>query len=95
MIDQMIIMLTQSKLGLVIIGGIGLIGVLFVVYYIAFALYLIFASIYSGIKLIPESYRIWREDLAATYEAAWGNAQLGVTMPDGGEPVDEEEEEKK
>jgi hypothetical protein len=97
MIDQMILMIAQTKVGWVLMGAIGLIAMVFVVYYISFALYLIFASLYSGYKLIPESYRIWREDLAADYGTSWGGAQLGVTMPDGGEPVDkdkEEEEEK-
>ena len=94
MIDQMIIMIAQGKLGWVVMGAVGIIATVFVVYYISFALYLIFASIYSGYKLIPKSYRIWREDLAADYGTSWGGAQLGVTMPDGGEPVDKEEEEK-
>jgi len=94
MIDQMIIMIAQGKTGWIVMGAIGLIATVFAVYYISFALYLIFASIYSGYKLIPESYRIWRENLAATYDTSWGGAQLGVTMPDGGEPVDEEEKEK-
>lgn len=94
MIDQMIIMIAQGKLGWVVMGAIATIAAVFAVYYISFALYLIFASIYSGYKLIPESYRIWREDLAATYDTSWGGAQLGVTMPDGGEPVEKEKEEK-
>ena len=94
MIDQMIIMIAQGKLGWVVMGAVGIIATVFVVYYISFALYLIFASIYSGYKLIPESYRIWREDLAADYGTSWGGAQLGVTMPDGGEPVEKEEEAK-
>jgi len=94
MIDHMIIMLTQSKVGWGVLGGIGLIATVFIVYYISFAIYLIVASIYSGAKLLPESYRIWRADLAETYATAWGGAELGVTMPDGGEPVEEEEKEK-
>ena len=81
MINLMIIMFT-------------LIATVFAGYYISFAIYLIVASTYSGFELIPESYRIWREDLAADYGTAWGGAQLGVTMPDGGESVDKEEEEK-
>ncbi len=92
MIDQIILMLADSKVGWGILGAIGLVATVFAVYYISFAIYLIVASIYSGVKLIPESYRIWREDLAADY--AWGNAELGVTMPDGGEPVEEEKEEE-
>jgi len=95
MIDQMIIMFTQSKVGWGILGAIGLIATVFAVYYISFAIYLIVASIYSGVKLIPESYRIWRTDLAATYDPIWGGAELGVTMPDGGEPVDKEKKEEK
>jgi hypothetical protein len=94
MIDQMILMIAQGKVGWVLIGAIGTVAMVFAVYYISFALYLIFASMYSGFKLIPGSYRIWREDMAATYDTSWGNAQLGVTMPDGGEPVDEEEEKE-
>jgi hypothetical protein len=94
MIDQMIIIFTQSKVGWGILGAIGLIATVFAVYYISFAIYLIVASIYSGIKLAPESYRIWRADLAVTYDTVWGGAELGVTMPDGGEPVEEEEKEK-
>jgi hypothetical protein len=93
MIDQMIISIAQGKVGLLIMGAIVLIATLFAVYYISFALYLIFASIYSGFKLIPESYRIWREELASKYDTSWGTAQLGVTMPDGGEPVEEKEKE--
>ena len=94
MIDHMIIMFTQTKVGWGILGAMGLLATAFAVYYISFAIYLIVASAYSGFKLIPESYRIWREDFAATYDTSWGGAELGVTMPDGGEPVDEEEEEE-
>ena len=94
MIDHMIIMFAQSKVGWGILGAIGLVATVFAVYYISFAIYLIVASIYSGVKLIPESYRIWRADLAAAYDTSWAGAELGVTMPDGGEPVDEEEKEK-
>jgi hypothetical protein len=94
MVDQIIIMLTQGIVGWGILGAIGLIATVFVVYYISFALYLIAASIYSGVKLIPESYRIWRTDLADRYDPAWGGVELGVTMPDGGEPVEEEEKEE-
>jgi hypothetical protein len=94
MIDHMIIMFTQTKVGWGILGAMGLLATVFAVYYISFAIYLIVASLYSGAKLIPESYRIWREDFAATYDTAWGGAELGVTMPDGGEPVEEEKEEK-
>ena len=94
MIDQMILMIAQGKAGWVLMGALGTVAMVFAVYYVSFALYLIFASLYSGYKLIPESYKIWREDLAATYDTSWGNAQLGVTMPDGGEPVEEKEEEE-
>jgi hypothetical protein len=96
MIDQIIIMLTQGIIGWGVLGAIGLIATVFAVYYISFAIYLIVASIYSGVKLIPESYRIWREDWVATHDTSWAGAQLGVTMPDGGEPLDEtkKEEEK-
>jgi hypothetical protein len=90
----MIITLAQGKVGWTVLGTIGVIATVFAVYYISFAIYLIVASVYSGFKLIPESYRIWREDLAADYGTAWGGAQLGVTMPDGGEPIEEEEEEE-
>ena len=97
MIDNIIQMFAQSKVGWGVFGAIGLIAAVFIVYYISFAIYLIVASIYSGVKLIPESYRVWREDLAATHDTSWAGARLGVTMPDGGEPVEEEkkEEEKK
>ena len=95
MIDHMIIMFTQTKVGWGILGAMGLLATVFAVYYISFAIYLIVASAYSGFKLIPESYRIWREDFAATYDTSWGGAELGVTMPDGGEPVDEEGKEEK
>ena len=94
MIENMIITLAQGKVGWAVFGMLGLIATVFAVYYISFAIYLIVASLYSGYKLIPESYRIWREDLAADYGTSWGGAQLGVTMPDGGEPVDKEEEEE-
>ncbi|NOQ65721.1 MAG: hypothetical protein GQ556_00700 [Desulfobacterales bacterium] len=94
MIENMIITLAQGKVGWAVFGMLGLIATVFAVYYISFAIYLIVASAYSGFKLIPESYRIWREDLAADYGTSWGGAQLGVTMPDGGEPVEKEEEEK-
>ena len=94
MIDHMIIMFTQSKVGWGVLGVIGVVAGLFAVYYISFAIYLIVASIYSGVKLIPESYRAWRADLAATYDTSWSGAELGVTMPDGGEPVEEEKKKK-
>ena len=92
MIDYMIIMLTQTKVGLGFIGTIAVVAGIFATYYILFAITLIIGSIYSGIKLIPESYRVVRAELAGTYDTAWGDATLGVTMPDGGEPVSEEEE---
>jgi hypothetical protein len=96
MIDQIIIMLTQGVVGWGVLGALGLIATVFAVYYISFAIYLIVASIYSGVKLIPESYRIWRADWVATPDTSWAGAQLGVTMPDGGEPIkDEEKEEEK
>ena len=95
MIDQMILTIAQGKVGWAVLGMIGLIASVFAVYYISFAIYLIVASVYSGFKLIPESYRIWREDFAASYEPGWGDAALGVTMPDGGEPVEKEEKEEK
>lgn len=94
MIDQIIIMFAQSKVGWVVFGAIGLIAAVFIMYYISFALYLIGASIYSGVKLIPESYRIWHDERVAAYDMYWTRAQLGVTMPDGGEPVDKEKEEE-
>ena len=97
MLEHMIMLLEQGKFGWIIwgvTGVVGLIATMFAMYYISFAIYLIGASIYSGFKLIPESYRIWREDRAAAYVTSWGGAELGVTMPDGGEPVDEKEEEK-
>ena len=94
MIDQMILTIAQGKVGWAVLGMIGLIATVFAVYYISFAIYLIVASIYSGFKLIPESYRIMREDLAAAYNPGWGGAELGVTMPDGGEPVEKEEKEE-
>jgi len=94
MIDHMILTIAQGKVGWAVLGMIGLIASVFAVYYISFAIYLIVASVYSGFKLIPESYRIWREDFAAAHEPGWGGAALGVTMPDGGEPVDKEEEAK-
>ena len=94
MLDNMITMFSEGIVGWGVLGIIGIIAAVFVVYYISFALYLIGASIYSGIKMLPASYRIWREDLAANYQPGWGQAHLGVTMPDGGEPVDKEEEEK-
>ena len=31
----------------------------------------------------------------ATHDTSWAGAQLGVTMPDGGEPLDEEKKEEK
>jgi len=95
MIDHTIIMFTQSKVAWVFLGAMGLVATVFIVYYISFAIYLTVASIHTGFKLIPESYRIWREDFAAAYDTGWGGAELGVTMPDGGEPVDEEEKEEK
>ena len=95
MIDQMILTIAQGKVGLAVLGMIGLIASVFAVYYISFAIYLIVASVYSGFKLIPESYRIMREDFAAAYDTNWGNAELGITMPDGGEPVEKEEKEEK
>ena len=94
MLEQMIITLAQGKVGWTVLGAIGVIATMFAVYYISFAIYLIVASAYSGFKLIPASYRIWREDLAADYGTSWGGAELGVTMPDGGEPVDKEEEKE-
>jgi hypothetical protein len=95
MVDQIIIMLTQGVVGWGILGVIGLIASVFVVYYISFEIYLIVASIYSGAKLIPESYRIWHDDRLAIKDAYWAGGHLGVTMADGGEPIDEENKEEK
>lgn len=94
MLDNMITVFSEGIVGWGVLGVLGIIAAVFVVYYISFAIYLIVASIYSGIKMLPQSYRIWREDLAADYQPGWDNAQLGMTMPDGGEPVKKEEEEK-
>ena len=94
MIDQLILIFAQSKVGWGVFGAVGLIATVFALYYISFAIYLIAASIYSGVKLIPESYRIWRADWVAAHETSWAGAELGVTMPDGGEPVEKKEEEK-
>ena len=94
MIDHMIILLAQSKIGWGVVGAIGLIATIFIVYYISFAVYLIVASIYSGVRLLPESYRAIRADLAAAYDTSWAGAELGVTMPDGGEPIEKKEEEE-
>ena len=95
MIENIILTIAQGKIGWAILGMIGVIATVFAVYYISFALFLIVASAYSGFKLIPESYKIWREDFAAAYDTNWGNAELGITMPDGGEPVEKKEEEEK
>jgi len=94
MLDNIILALSEGIVGWGVLGAFILIAAVFAVYYISFAIYLIVASVYSGAKLIPESYRIWREDLAAGYEVGWGRAELGVTMPDGGEPVEEKEEKE-
>ena len=95
MIDTIILMIANTKIGWGLIGVLGAIAAVFALYYIAFAIYLIVGSIYTGCRLIPRSYRIWREELAAGYHAGWGNVELGVTMPDGGEPVEKEEKEEK
>ena len=94
MLDYIILALSEGIVGWGVLGAFILIATVFAVYYVSFAIYLIVASVYSGVKLIPESYRIWREDLAAGYEVGWGGAELGVTMPDGGEPVEAKEEKE-
>lgn len=93
MIDYIILAFSEGIVGWSVLGAFILIATVFALYYVTFAIYLIVASVYSGVKLIPKSYRIWREDLAAGYEVGWGGAELGVTMPDGGEPVEKKEEE--
>jgi len=93
MLDYIIILLTQTKVGLVIVGAIGLVAGIFAAYYILFAITLIIGSIYSGIRLFPASYRVLKAQLATAYETSWGGVDLGVTMPDGGEPISEEKEE--
>ncbi|MFC1837568.1 hypothetical protein ACFLYW_02680 [Thermodesulfobacteriota bacterium] len=85
MIEQTIITLAQGKVGWTVLGSIGVIAGFFMVYYISFAIYVFLSSIYSGFKLIPENYRIWRGELTPE----WNGAALGVTMPDGGKPADE------
>jgi len=95
MTEQILTMIGQGKIGWTILGAIGLIAGVFAVYYITFAIYLIVTSIYSGVKLLPESFRIWREEWVGAHETSWAGAQLGVTMPDGGEPVEKKEEAEK
>lgn len=95
MIDKIILMIAHTKIGWIFIGVLGAIAAAFALYYISFAIYLIVGSIYTGCRLIPRTYRMWREELAAAYHPGWGNVELGLTMPDGGEPVEKEEKEAK
>ena len=44
--------------------------------------------------MLPESCRILRAEFAATHDVAWGGGELGLTMPDGGDPIDEEKKEE-
>ena len=87
MLDQIV----QNNLVLVLAGTVGVVGAYFFAYYILFALFMIFAPIFSTIKLLAEHYGA--KEAVNAPGANW-NGSLGYTMPDGGEEVDKDKKDK-
>ncbi|MCK5228351.1 MAG: hypothetical protein KAK02_09095 [Desulfobulbaceae bacterium] len=87
MLEQIV----QNNLGLVLTGTVGAAGAYFFAYYILFALFMIFAPIFSTIKLLAEHYGA--QEAVCVPGANW-NGSLGYTMPDGGKEVDKKKKDK-
>lgn len=90
MLNELIITILSTKVGWVIGGIAGLVMAMFALYYILFAILMIGGTAISMVKILTENYSLRN----AAYDTAWNGAELGVTMPDGGEPVKKEKEEK-
>ena len=90
MLDQMVIAILSSKVGWVLGGAVGLVAAMFALYYIAFAVIMIGGTACSIVKILTENYSLRK----AAYDTAWNGAELGITMADGGEPVEKKAEKK-
>lgn len=94
MIDKIIVTILQTKVGWFIGGVFGAAIAVATVYFVAFALIMIGGSARSIIKILIKDYHLRKAARHTAYDTAWNGAHLGVTMPDGGEPVAEEKKEK-
>lgn len=93
MIDHMIATLLQTKFGLLLGGVIVLTLAISILFYLQLAIFMICGTTFSIFKKLGEMYSL-RKTARTTKDLNWYGGQLGVTMPDGGEPVSEKEEEK-
>ena len=94
MLDQMIIAIMSGKVGWIIGGAIGLVMAMFALYYITFAVIMIGGTACSIVKILAENYGLRKAAADNAYAPEWNGMELGVTMPDGGEPVAEKKKEK-
>ena len=94
MVNQ-ISVLFSSKIAMILAIVIGIVGVVFSAYYIAFAVFLIAASIFSSIKLLAARQREKSRTQASGKKAIWSGSDIGYTMADGGKPFDAEKNKKK
>ena len=78
----------------VIVTIFGLLLAYYMVYYVLHMVALFVMTIYSGIKMIPEIAGAKEATSPAAYDVPLDQGSFGYTMADGGEPVDEDEEEK-
>ena len=93
MIHHMIGTLLQTKVGL-ILGGVILITLaVSILFYLQLAISLLWCSTYSIVKKLVEEFQA-RKAARTANDLSWHRLQLGVTLPDGGEPVSEKKEEK-
>ncbi|MEJ2689015.1 MAG: hypothetical protein P8130_03530 [Deltaproteobacteria bacterium] len=93
MIEQMMGTIFQTTaawvLGAIIVSAIA-VSILF---YLQLAVFLIGGIAISVFRNFVEKFNHWKM-VRTTNELSWKGAQLGITMPDGGEPVAEEKQKK-
>jgi len=73
----------------------GLLMTYYMAYYIFHMIALFVMTISTGIRMLPEITGASEVASTAAYDIPLDQANIGYTMPDGGEPVSEDEEEKK
>lgn len=66
----------------------------YMVYYVFHMIALFVMTMSSGIRMLPEISGARQVATSAAYDIPLDQANIGFTMPDGGEPVSENEEEK-
>ena len=71
----------------------GLLLAYYMAYYVMHMIVLFIMTIYTGVTMIPEISGA-RTVASAAYDIPLDQGSFGYTMPDGGEPVSEDEKEK-